>query len=168
MVDAQQVTRARQVTAGRMLLYGACLAGSVHAAFSLFWALGGRWLLDTVGQGAVDFVRESPVAAGALLTAVGLLKAAGAVVPLLAEYDVLPWRRLWRAVAAVGAGVLILYGGAYTALSWSVLLGWISVPGGYDRTSQIGHAALWDPLFVVWGVLLGAGLWTTRRRDRGA
>jgi hypothetical protein len=152
----------------RALLVGACGCGLVHAGFSFYWGLGGGWLLDTVGQGAVDFVQSSPVAAAVMLTAVGLLKAAGAVVPLLAVAGRVPHPRLWRAAAAVGSVVLIVYGGMYTAVSWSVLAGWITVPGGYDRTAQLGHAALWDPLFLVWGVLLAGGLWLNHRNSRAS
>jgi hypothetical protein len=30
--------------------------------------------------------------------------------------------------------------------------------------AQLGHAALWDPLFLIWGALLAAGLRLTRDR----
>ncbi len=33
--------------------------------------------------------------------------------------------------------------------------------GGYDRRAMIGHVFLWDPLFLVWGLLV-AGLYVTR------
>ena len=39
---------------GAGFLWVACGLGLVHAAFSLYWALGGQWLLATVGRFAVQ------------------------------------------------------------------------------------------------------------------
>ena len=39
----------RHERAARACVWTACAAGVVHALFSLYWALGGSWLLDTVG-----------------------------------------------------------------------------------------------------------------------
>ncbi len=151
---------------GHRLLLAAALAGLVHAGFSLYWALGGGWLLDTVGAWAVDLQRTEPLAAGAALTAVALAKAAGAVLPWLATRGRAPWPRLWRGLAWPGSVVLVLYGGLNTVVSCLVLAGAIRPDGGYDRAAMVGHAFLWDPLFLVWGALLLAGLVTTRTRGR--
>ena len=67
--------------------------GLTHAGFSAYWALGGRWLLGTVGE--------------------------------------------WAVRMALG--------------------------GGYDRAAMIGHVALWDPLFALWGLALLSSLWLSRR-----
>lgn len=61
--------------------------------------------------------------------------------------------------------MLIGYGALNVAVSWAVLSGVLPTPGGIDRTAQLGHAALWDPLFLVWGLCLAVGL---RRTTRGA
>lgn len=143
-------------------LWVACAAGLVHAAFSLYWAVGGRWLLDTVGQWAVDLADRAPLTTGLALMAVVAVKVAGASVPLLVESGRLPWRRFWRIVSAIGAGVIVVYGGLNTVIAWAVLAGQVEVSGGYDRTAMLGHAALWDPLFLIWGAFLGVGLWQTR------
>lgn len=58
------------------LLGATAAAGVVHTGFSLYWALGGRWLLPTVGEWAVDAVREAPVASTLLLLAVAAVKGA--------------------------------------------------------------------------------------------
>ncbi|WP_289603599.1 DUF3995 domain-containing protein [Arthrobacter sp. zg-Y877] len=126
----------------------------LHAGFSLYWALGGPWLLDTVGRWAVQESTESPVRTGLLLGFVALLKAAAAVIPTAAAYGRIRWPGLWRAVSWVGAAVLVLYGGANTVVSNAVLAGLIRPAAGYDRTATIGHAWLWDPLFLLWGVAL--------------
>lgn len=134
----------------------------VHAAFSAYWALGGRWLLDTVGAWAVNLVDRAPLLSSVVLGLVAIVKFAGAAVPLLVEYQRLPGRHLWRVLEAIGSGVLIVYGGLNVAVAWAVLGGIIVSADGYNRAAELGHAALWDPLFLLWGVLLAAGLRYTR------
>ncbi len=134
------------------------MVGLVHAAFSAYWAVGGRWLLDTVGQWAVDLADRSPAVSALGLGAVAVAKVAGAVLPVLAEIGRIGRRRLWRGLAWTGGAVLVLYGGANTMVGWLVLGGVIEPEGGYDKRAMVGHAALWDPLFLLWGALLVAGL----------
>ena len=134
----------------------------MHAGFSLYWALGGRWLLPTVGQWAVRLADDSPVAAGFGLGAIALVKVAGSVVPVLVEAGALPGRRWWRRAEAAGAALLVVYGLLNMVVAWAVLAGLITSASGYDHSAEIGHAALWDPLFFVWGACLAAGLILTR------
>lgn len=136
----------------------ACAAGLLHAASSLYWALGGRVLLPTVGQWAVDVVERSPVEAAVLLGLIGLVKATAAAVPVAAAYGRIPGMRIWRSISWVGGVFLILYGGVNVAASGAVLLGIIRPDGGYDESAMIGHALLWDPLFLLWGAALVAWL----------
>lgn len=143
-------------------LYAAAAVGLVHAAFSLYWALGGRWLLDTVGQWALTLATQSSVAAGLGLGLIALLKVAGAVVPVLVEQGRIPGRRVWRVLEWAGAIGLTAYGLLNVVVAWAVLLGVIATPGGYDHAAMLGHAALWDPLFLAWGVLLAVALWRSR------
>lgn len=142
----------------------AALAGLLHAAASLYWALGGRWLLDTVGAWAVELAASAPVSAGLALGGIALVKALGGVVPLLVEAGRWPGsRRWWRALEWVGAAGLLLYGGVNAVVAGLVLAGVIRPDGGYDAAAMWGHAALWDPLFALWGLALGIGLWRSRR-----
>ena len=71
-------------------------------------------------------------------------------------------RQWWRRLEWAGAAVLMCYGLTNVLVGWAVLSGVISVAGGYDEQAVLGHAALWDPLFLVWGVLLALGLLMTR------
>lgn len=148
---------------GSRLLLSATAVGLVHAAFTVYWATGGRWLLPTVGAWAVRLADERPGAAGAVLGLVAVVKVAGSVVPVLVETGHVGGRGRWRAVEWAGAAVLIGYGLLNVVVAWAVLAGVITSAGGYDRTAEWGHAAIWDPLFLLWGVLLAAGLWTTRK-----
>lgn len=140
--------------------------GTVHAAWSAYWAFGGELLLETVGQWAVEAAREGSMAVAAGLLAVALAKLAGAWVPLLAETGRIPGRRLWRLLAWVGGLGLIVYGGANAIAGMASLAGWVDVEIT-DRQAVVGHAFLWGPHFALWGVALTAGLLLSRR-DRSS
>ena len=147
---------------GIRLLVAAAAVGLLHAAFSLYWALGGRWLLRTVGAWAVQLADNSPAATGVVLGLLAALKVAGAVVPVLVETGKLRGRRAWRTLTWFGACGLVAYGLLNVLVAWSVLAGLVTPHGGYDAAAMMGHAALWDPLFLVWGLLLAGGLARTR------
>lgn len=163
-VQSRPGERDRRRTVARIALFTACATGIVHAASSLYWALGGRWLLPTVGEWAVAAVETSPLQAGVLLGMIGIIKVAAAVIPVGVEFGRIPWVRFWRFVCWVGGLFLIAYGGVNAIVSGAVLAGLIRPDGGYETDAMIGHALLWDPLFFVWGVALVTWLGLTRRR----
>ena len=154
--------KGRSSRAARLFAWLAALAGLLHAASSAYWAAGGTWLLDTVGQWAVQLLDVQPVRARLGLAAIALLKGAAAVVPLLLAYRRLPLEPLWRGVSWVGAIGLIIYGGLNALLGNLVLSGALGPAGGFDRTARAGHAWLWDPLFLIWGAALLAYLFLSR------
>ncbi len=138
----------------------AALVGTVHAAASLHWALGGDLLVGTVGDWARSWREDSPLAAGTALGAIGVGKLAGAWVPWLAARGGGPRYGL-RLACWLGAGLLVLYGLANTLGANLALTGLLGAPD--DLVATRGHAWLWDPLFLAWGLALAAGL----RRPRG-
>jgi hypothetical protein len=146
-----------------IVLSAAAGVGLVHAGFSLYWALGGRRLLPTVGEWAVVYTREAPLPAALVLLVVTAVKGVVALAPAIAvrRAGVLP--RSWWLLGWLAAVVLVGYGGVNTVVAWLVLGGAVESADGYDRAAMVGHAYLWDPLFLVWGLLLGAGLWVSRR-----
>jgi len=145
--------RDRATTADIAVLV-ACAVGLVHAGFSLYWALGGRWLLPTVGAWAVDAVDRSAAEAGLLLGSVAAVKALAALIPVGVARGRVPWPRFWRGLCWVGGSLLLVYGVVNVLVSGAVLLGAVTPDGGYDRDAMIGHALLWDPLFAIWGAAL--------------
>jgi hypothetical protein len=147
----------------RLLVWVAGAAGVLHAAASLYWALGGRWLLATVGQWAVDLSTRAPLSAGIVLGLVALVKLLAAMVPIGVTYGRVPWRRFWRAVSWAGGLLLVVYGGINTVVSTAVLGGLIRPDGGFDPVAMRGHAYLWDPLFLLWGSALVLSLWLSRQ-----
>lgn len=157
------VTGSRRTRLSRAAVWAAAAFGLVHAVFSAYWALGGDWLLRTVGAWAVGLRDDSPTAATLGLGGIALVKAVAAVVPVLVAYGRLPWRRFWRAVSWVGGCFLVLYGGVNVVVSGAVLAGFITPDGGFDRPAMIGHAFLWDPLFALWGAALVVSLVLSRQ-----
>jgi hypothetical protein len=61
----------------------------------------------------------------------------------------------------VGAVILVAYGVGNTVGAWIGI-----ATGNGISAATLGHAALWDPLFLIWGLLLGLGLRAARTRDR--
>jgi hypothetical protein len=93
----------------------------VSAAVSLFWTLGGTFMLDTVGGSIERLARERSAAALAVGTVTTLMKVG---VGVLALALVQPWgvrvRRRLLLIASWGAsGILLLWGGANVLLGRS-------------------------------------------------
>jgi len=162
------VTPSRRLAVSRAPVWTAGLAGAVHAGFSLYWAVGGRWLLATVGQWAVDLSAERPLAAGITLGLVSAVKLLGAMIPVGVAYGRVPWPWLWRRISWAGGLLLVAYGGINTLVALAVLAGLIRPEGGYDTAAMRGHAYLWDPLFLLWGGTLVLSLWLSRQTLRVA
>lgn len=144
---------------GERLLLAAAVAALVHAIPSLYWAVGGTLGLSSLGTWAPAWRAESPVLVGVVLVGVFLVKVGGGVVPILATRGRLSQPRVWRALSWAGAGVLTLYGLANVGVGGLALLGVVQGPEDpVSRAALVGHVLLWDPLFLVWGLLLAAGL----------
>ncbi len=143
----------------------AAVLGTLHGVASLYWALGGSALVGTVGAWALAWRRESPVTVGLVLAAIAAAKLAGAWVPWVAARRGGP-RGALRRLCWAGAALLTTYGLANTVAANLALTGAIGPVD--DLVAMRGHAWLWDPLFLAWGVTLGIGLSRTRRPTRDA
>ena len=154
----------RSLRSGVLPLTVAAAAGTLHAGFSAYWGLGGTWLLETLGTAVVTAF------AGVrwLLMAVAAVKLAAAVIPLVVIARGGPLLRVVRIVSWAGAAILLLWGGAGMIVAQLVLAGAIDAGQAHDRMGMIGHAWLWDPLFVLWGAALIAGLLRTRCSPQAA
>lgn len=139
----------------------AAVLGLLHALPSVYWALGGTWLLSTVGPWAEELHRRQPIGAGMALLAVAAVKAAVALLPLLVHRGRWPAaRRRWRGLSWVAAVILIGYGLANEIAGALALSG---VWGDVEHPAAVwGHVCVWDPLFALWGAALAAGLWSDR------
>jgi hypothetical protein len=156
-MTGQTSTFARgRVTTALMIAAG---VGTVHALVTIYWAFGGSALLQTVGRDMVALFAGRRW----LLLPVAAVKLAVAVAPVVLDRRSWPWRPLTRGLAWSAATVLIFWGGINAVVGNLVLGGAIEPSGGYNRPGMIGHAWLWDPLFLLWGTALAVGLAGSRR-----
>jgi hypothetical protein len=141
---------------GTVAAYAAGVAAFAYALVSLYWALGGRGLISTVGGYVEQFARRGGAAPVLLAWAVTAVKVAGG---FLALALVRPWGRLvprrWLLIGSAGASVvLIAYGGLYVIGGALVLADVIPPSPSTDMTALRWHVGLWDLWFLVWGILL--------------
>jgi len=136
------------------------IVGLAYAAVSAYWAAGGNGLLSTVGGVFAQAAHRGGalVVTGAWLVVV--LKAIAAVLPLAAagswSWPGRPWPggpRVVRLLAWSDAVILTLYGLVLTVAGLLVQGGVVRPGAGADRRALTWHAYLWDPWFLVWGLL---------------
>ncbi len=143
----------------------ACLA-TLSAAVSVYWALGGTALLDTVGGTIERMARRRDAGALALIAVVVAAKLVAAAIAMAATR----WPPTLRAGRLVGLGNrliglgLTLYGGVLVIAGALVLTGGIHSDASTDRHALRWHVACWDLWFFVWGV---AQLRSARRYRAG-
>lgn len=135
--------------------YAAFCVGFLFVLVNLYWLLGGELGLNTVGGSFAEATRR-----GAPLVVSGtIVKVLGAVFALAL---VRPWgtlfsRRLLTVLGWLGTALLVLYGGVLTVGAALVEVGVVSVKPA-DPVAFRGHLYLWDPWFLVWGILLGMAM----------
>ncbi len=156
--------------------WGAALAslvvGGAFTAVSLYWALGGTALLDTVGGALEAQGRAGDAGILALVWASVALKAVASVLPVA---TLAGWGggggagrggglRQWVRRAAWAAGVILtVYGGLLTGAGLLVVADVIPANADADLRAIRWHAFVWDPWFLVGGVLALTALLRSRR-----
>ena len=121
----QAVTRNRAYAgaSGLGAAWAAFAVGLLYAAISVYWGLGGSWLLDTVGASLTQPGRSASALVVLAVWCAVALKVIAAVLPLLAVGVVSPGglrrRRLSRALTWVEAAILTVYGLILTASACS-------------------------------------------------
>ncbi len=140
----------------------ALLLGVLYAGVSAYWGFGGTALLDTVGGAFERAGRAGSVGLIAVVWVTVLLKLLAATLGLVVVIGRPPLaaaqRRLAQRMAWAAALILILYGGVLSITGWLVQLDIVSPAANADHKALRWHAYLWDPWFLVWGVLLATGL----------
>lgn len=144
----------------------ALIVGLLYAAVSVYWGLGGTWLLDTVGGTLERQGRAGNAAVMLAVWAAVALKLIAALLPLIAVRGLTkPTRnRVVWALAWAAAAILTVYGVAHTAVGLLVQAGAISTSATADHRALAWHAYLWDPWFLIWGMLVTAALLRGRHR----
>jgi hypothetical protein len=145
----------RSAAAGNTAAWGALGVGLAYAAISAYWAVGGTALLGTLG-GVFERWGQSPSAAvAAALWAVVAAKVVAAALPRLAVRGTGPAsvQRPVRVLAWASGLILTAYGAVLTVTGLAVQSGLIHAGAGADHHALRWHAYLWDPWFLLWGVL---------------
>ena len=71
---------------GLAVAWAACAVGLLYAAISVYWVMGGTWLLDTVGGSLAKLGRAHSAGVIAAVWGAAALKLIAAVLPLLAVH----------------------------------------------------------------------------------
>lgn len=152
---------------------------TLFGLMSLFWGGVGLWGSDSLisgrfGAGIIGYAIEQQALDRepsfiALLWITGILKLC---LDLVALALVRPWgqrsRRLWRLAAWIAGVGMILYGagnGIEHLLMWRDV---IATPEGLGEQAVGWHLALWDPWWLLGGVLFTLLAWLSGSRQRKA
>ncbi len=151
-------TRARR---GLRLAQVAFAVGIAYAAISLYWGFGGTWLVDTVSSALPKLSHTQSALLLFIVWVAVVLKMIASFLPLLVVQagDPRPTAKTWwghslRLLGWTEAGILTLYGLVLTAVELLAESGAIAVPPHADRLALAWHAYLWDPWFLLWGLLV--------------
>jgi hypothetical protein len=140
--------------------------GVLYAAVSAYWASGGTALLATVGGVFQRAGRDGSVAVVAVVWLTVVLKLLAASLGILVVADGprigLRRRRQLRKLSWLAASVLVAYGGVLSIIGWLIQIGVVSPAAHADHEALRWHAYVWDPWFLVWGLLLVAALLRSR------
>ena len=158
----------RAAARGSRLAQAACVAGLAYAAISVYWALGGTWLVDTVAGTLGQQGRAGNPGIILAVSAAAALKIIGAIVPL-AAVGVTPGQATttrggqMRVLAWLEAAILTIYGLVLTGAGLLVQSSVIASAASADHRALAWHAYLWDPWFLLWGALVTAALVRSRQ-----
>ena len=140
-------------------------SGLLYAAISCYWGAGGTALLGTVGGSLARAGHRHETGVLAAVWLAAALKTAAAYVPLRAvrAVDAGGGNRATVVLARGIAITLVAYGGIWGGAELLVQCGAIHESATADQRAYAWHAYLWDPWFLVWGLLVTAALWQSRR-----
>ena len=148
--------------------YAACAWALLFSGQSFYYAAGGTAGADTWTRAIAEPVAARDPTWIALLWATG---AAKVLIGLLAlalgrpRGGGIPRRPLL--LAGWGAGALLaLYGGANGVQHGLMVAGVIRIPEGLGRTAALWHLFLWDPYWLVGGILFVVAARRYRRASR--
>lgn len=148
--------------------YAATTWAILFAGQSLYGAAGGTFGLATFGREIERQARERDPGFITVVVITGGLKlvAAALALALAGRWGrALPPRAL-RGIAWATSGFLLLYGAANLAQHALMQAGVLDVPSGLGRTGLRGHLLLWDPWWILGGILFAMATWHHRQNAR--
>lgn len=164
--EAANVALLLQSQAASWVGYAACAWAVVFAAVSFYWAVGGTVGVNTNAPAITKHVLAREPTWIAIMWGTGVLKIIAA---LLALMLVRTWGRAfprWLVLIAAWGAVAIMgvYEGAASLIQHALMVaGVISTPAGLGATSARWHLLLWDPWWLVGGILFGVAAWSYHR-----
>lgn len=146
--------------------YAACAWSFVFAATSAYWAAGGTQGLDAVSPEIVSLTKSPwfvPLLWGVVVAKV--------LLGMLALAFIRGWGRLapdWMLLAAAwGAGsLMVLHGGSNLLVRGLMAAGVMTTPPSMHSTTAFWYLVLWDPWFLLGGMLFCVAAWNYRRAAR--
>ena len=146
--------------AGAWAGYAAAVWAFAFAVPSFYWGFGGHFLAETVsGQLATEsWTDHRGLQAVVLVT--GVLKVVGGLFAL--SLIRLSWPRAMPRLIVRGgyavSALLVVYGAVNVIGETLTETGAVKPSGTVDWHALRWHLFLWDPYFLVWGVLLGLAI----------
>ena len=138
----------------------AFVLGLLYAAVSVYWALGGPGSWQPSGALCHDRDEPAPRSWCSRYGPPWSSRPVAAVLPLLALRRMTSsgWHRAVSLLAWIEAGILTVYGLVLTVVGLLVQAGTIHLSAGADHRALAWHAYLWDPWFLIWGLLVAGAL----------
>ncbi len=146
--------------------YAAFVWAVVFAGISFYWAVGGTMGVNSNAPAITKHVLARDPTWIAIIWGTGVLKIIAA---LLALALVRTWGGAfprWLLLTAAWGAVAIMgvYEGAASLIQHALMVaGVISTPVGLGATSARWHLLLWDPLWLLGGILFGIAAWYYHR-----
>lgn len=130
--------------------------GLLFGGLNLYWSLGGELGIDYLGERLQEQAAERDTALLVINAIGGFGKIA---IGLLAFATIARWgrsipRRLHLGLLYVGGILLVLYGGANWTQMLLAELGVIDVPASIGEAQVRWYLFLWEPLWIIGGVLM--------------
>lgn len=146
----------------------AAAVGTLHSAFSIYWALGGDGLINTVGGTPADLAETGGATAAVVAGLAAAGKLAVALLPLVLFLGMASRvaRGRLRLPVRIVAWLLIVWGGVSMIGAALGLLGVGGTKTAAQHTALLGHLVGWDLAFLVWGLLLLKASQLERMRHR--
>jgi hypothetical protein len=158
-----QTTPATRSRAGLPFAVLAAILGLAYAALNAYWAAGGDRWLDKYGSHLIGEVSDRTTfrTTSAVLAVLFVIAVVLGLAATTARFDS-GSRRAIRWLAWVAAGLITLYGLSMTAIGLFVQFDVADLKTGTPELYR-WHAYLWDPWFLVWGLLMVAALLASAR-----